>query len=510
MQSIIATIPILIILILMVGYRWGAARAGSAGYLSAFLIALLFFGANANVFAFAHTRALLLSFDVLLIVWSAFLLYQVAAEAGAIRVIGEALPYLTKDKGMQAILIGWVFASFLQGAGGFGVPVAVTAPLLIGLGFNPIAAVVIPSIGHGWAVNFGSLGSAFNALLSTTNMNAVDLAPIAAIFLGVAALLTGLMVSHAADGWPGVKRLFIKAMIIGLVMGTIQYIIAVAGLWNIAAFVGGLAGLIVSFPLAQWGEKKKDATTHKLAIRPLLIALSAYGILIFLTILILLIPEIKEALGKPIIQVLFPKTITDLGYITPAETNRPIHIFTHAGAILVYSSLISYFIYELAGLYQKGAANRIISNTLKSVMSSSLSIVEMVAMAMIMQLSGMTESIAQGLASSVGAAYPVIAPWIGALGAIMTGSNTNSNVIFALLQMRTAQLLTYSTAIILAAQTAGAGLASVVAPTKVVVGASTAGMVGREGEIMRALIGYVAFLILSISILTAIAIWIWN
>jgi len=510
MQAIIAVIPIIIILVLMVGYRWGAARAGSAGYLSAFLIAFFFFGANIKVLVLAHTRAILLSFDVLLIVWSAFLLYQVADEAGAIKTIGRALPYLTNDKGMQAILIGWVFASFLQGAGGFGVPVAVTAPLLIGLGFNPIAAVAIPSIGHGWAVNFGSLGSAFNALLSTTNMNASDLSPIAAIFLIVAGLLTGLIVSHAADGWRGVKRLFFKAIIIGLVMGCTQYLIAVAGMWNIAAFGGGLAGLIISFPLAQWGEEKKDSSIPKLALRPLLIALTAYGILILLTIIILLIPTIKDLLGKPVIQVSFPQITTDLGYTTIAGTNRPIHIFTHAGAILVYASLISYMVYKRAGLYQKGAASRIGKNTFKSVMSSSLSIVEMVAMAMIMQLSGMTESIALGLASSVGVAYPIIAPWIGALGAIMTGSNTNSNVIFALLQMRTAELLKYSIPVILASQTIGAGLASVLAPTKVVVGASTAGMVGREGEIMRALFGYVTFLLITISTLAAIAIWIWK
>jgi lactate permease len=92
----------------------------------------------------------------------------------------------------------------------------------------------------------------------------------------------------------------------------------------------------------------------------------------------------------------------------------------------------------------------------------------------------------------------------------MTGSNTNSNVIFAALQMRTSELLSYSVPIILAAQTAGAGLASVLAPTKVVVGASTAGMVGREGEIMRALIGYTTSLVFSISILSAIAIWLWK
>jgi lactate permease len=447
---------------------------------------------------------------VLMIVWSAYLLYQVTDEAGAIKTIGAALPYLTRDRGMQAILIGWVFASFLQGAGGFGVPVAVTAPLLLGLGFSPIAAVVIPSIGHGWAVNFGSLGSAFNALMSATNLNASDLAPATAIFLGFAALLTGLMVSHAADGWAGVKRLFFKSILIGLVMGGTQYLFAMAGLWNIASFGGGLAGLIVSFPVAQWGQKKGNGKSEKLALGPLLVALSAYGVLIFLTVIILMVPVIKTVLGQTVIQIQFPQTVTTLGYVTNAGTNRPIHIFTHAGAILIYASVISYYIYKKAGLYKKDAAKRIINSTLKGVISSSLSIAEMVAMALIMQQSGMTEALAQGLAFSVGSAYPLIAPWIGAIGAIMTGSNTNSNVIFAPLQMRTAELLSFSIPIILAAQTAGAGLASVIAPTKVVVGASTTGMEGREGEIMRSLLVYSLVLVLFISLLTAFSIWLWN
>jgi lactate permease len=102
MLFILALTPILIILILMIGLRWGAARAGGAGYLSALLISSLFFGAGPVLLAFAHTRAVLLSLDVLLIIWAAFLLYRVADEAGAIRTIGLALPHLTADKGMQA------------------------------------------------------------------------------------------------------------------------------------------------------------------------------------------------------------------------------------------------------------------------------------------------------------------------------------------------------------------------------------------------------------------------
>jgi lactate permease len=503
-MPIIASIPILVILVLMIGFRWGAARAGAAGYLAAFIVAIVFFGAGADVLAYAHTRALILTVDVLLIIWAAYLLYRVTDEAGAIKTIGRLLPSLTGDRGMQALLIGWVFASFLQGAGGFGVPVAVTAPLLIGLGFPPLSAVIIPSIGHGWAVTFGSLGSSFNALLSATGLNAATLASPSALYLGLACVLTGPMVAHAADGWSGVKRLLLPALVIGIVMGVVQFAVAAgAGLWNLGAFTGGLAGLAVSMWVVRWGEAGKGIERSER--KPLLLALSAYIVLIVITVAILLIPPIKEWLGQVSIQIQFPETVTALGYISPAGTNRPIRIFTHAGAILVYTSLVAYFIYRRSGMYATGVGKKILKATVRGMMSSSLSIALMVAMATMMQGSGMTDALAQGLADAVGKAFPLIAPWIGGIGAFMTGSNTNSNVVFAALQMRTAELLTYSIPAILAGQTAGAAVASVAAPTKVVVGASTAGMAGAEGDVLRALIGYTALLVMFIGLLTGLA-----
>ena len=509
-MPLLATLPIIIILILMVGYRWGAARAGAAGYISALLVAITYFGANANVLAYAHTKAILLTFDVLFIIWAAYLLYRVSDEAGAIKTIGEALRQLTSDKGMQAILIGWVFASFLQGTGGFGVPVAVTAPLLVGLGFTPLAAVVIPTIGHGWAVTFGSLGSSFNALISTTGLEAELLAPSSALFLGLSALPTGLMVVHVADGWNGVKRLFVKALIIGGVMGGVQYFVAAnLGLWNMGAFAGGLAGLIVGVTIVRWGEASPKSG-KQIEAKPLLIALSAYLVLIFVTVSILLFPSVnplKDALGQISIKINFPETITDLGYRSPAGTNKPIYIFKHAGAILLYASAAAFVIYKRAGYYAEGVGKKILNDTVRKMVSSSLSIALMVAMAVVMQQSGMTEALAQGLADSVGAAYPLVASWIGAIGSFITGSNTNSNVIFAALQMRTAELLGFSVPIILAAQTSGAALASVVAPAKLIVGASTAGMEGKEGEVMRAVIGYGGGLVLFIGLLTVFAIY---
>ncbi|MBI4769359.1 MAG: L-lactate permease [Chloroflexi bacterium] len=137
---LLALTPIAAILVLMVGYRWGASRAGPAGWFAAVLIAVLRFGATLDLLAFAQVKALLLTVDVLYIIWTALLLFKVAEEAGAVEAIGGALRRLTADRGMQALLLGWAFASFLQGVGGFGVPIAVIAPLMIGLGFTPLAA----------------------------------------------------------------------------------------------------------------------------------------------------------------------------------------------------------------------------------------------------------------------------------------------------------------------------------------------------------------------------------
>ncbi|MCC7129474.1 MAG: L-lactate permease, partial [Anaerolineae bacterium] len=149
---------------------------------------------------------------------------------------------------------------------------------------------------------------------------------------------------------------------------------------------------------------------------------------------------------------------------------------------------------------------RVLGGTLQRVMTSIVSIVSMIALSQVMELTGMTFTLARGLADSFGAVFPLVAPWIGAIGAIMTGSNTNSNVVFGALQLKTALLLSLPPAIILAAQSSGGALASTAAPAKVVVGCSTAGMTGKEGEVLRRLAAYIAILIALISLMSWIGV----
>ena len=150
---------------------------------------------------------------------------------------------------------------------------------------------------------------------------------------------------------------------------------------------------------------------------------------------------------------------------------------------------------------------RILKGTWKRGIRTTIGIFTMVAMAVVMDNAGMTQLIAEGMSQSVGQAYPAVAPWIGALGAFMTGSNTNSNVVFASMQQQTAVLLGMSPAIVLAAQTTGGAIGALFAPAKVIVGCSTVDLEGEEAGVFRLALLYGGVILLSITLLTVIAVW---
>ncbi|HNT53556.1 MAG TPA: L-lactate permease [Anaerolineaceae bacterium] len=487
---LLALLPVLVILVLMLGLKWGGSKAGAVGLVVSLLVAVLFFGAGGKLIAISQGKGLLLTFDVLYIIWTALLLFHIADEAGAVRIIGQALPRLTTDRMMQGLLLGWLFASFLQGMGGFGVPVAVAAPLLVGLGFTPVQAVIMACIGHGWAVNFGSLATSFQTLMAVTGLPGELLAPDSALLLGLSAIACGSVVAFVAAGWKGLLRALPAVLALSAVMGGVQYLLVTNGLWTLGATGGAMAGLVVGIGVARLPLYHGQATEIQHPQAPL-VAFSAYAVLILLAFGINLIPPVNALLDAVQINFQFPAVSTSFGWSTPAEPGRAINILGHPGALLLYSSSIAYLIYARAGYYKPGALQRILRKTYKGAVNSSLGILAMVGMAVIMSHSGMTNLLAQGLSVSFGAAtYPVVAPFIGALGAFITGSNNNSNVLFAALQMRTAELLGLDVPLILGAQTAGGSLGSVMAPAKVIVGCSTVGLGSSEGAVMGKILIY--------------------
>ncbi len=497
LDVVFAAIPPLLVLVLMVGFRWGGSRAGAAGWLSAVVLAFVAFGANVEVMAAAHVRAIILTLDVVYIVWAALLLYLVVDKAGALRVIARWFTGLTGDDVLRVLLLGWVFTSFLQGVGGFGVPVAIVAPLLVGLGLSPLAAVVIPSVGHGWAVTFGSLGSSFLVLLGVTGVDEKSAAVPTALLLGAAAILSGFLAAHVYAGWRGIRRSLPAVLVLGLVMAIGQYILATNGLWNIGAAGGSLLALVVGLWVVRWPfyrrVKNNDIHSAEASEKNALsfrLAIIGYVVLVVLAFTIKGIPDVKSAFGAVRLSVDLPAVTTLRGWETPAGTVG-LNIFGHTGAILCYAAAIAYGIYRWRGLYPQGAERAILTGVWLRGRKAALGILAMVAMATVMQYTGMTRALAEWLANAVSPSlYAFISAVIGALGAFMTGSNTNSNAVFAVLQQDTALLLGLSVPLVLAIQTASASVASVLAPAKIIVGASTVGMSGEEGAVLRKLLAY--------------------
>jgi lactate permease len=496
----VAVLPIVALLILMVGFNWGGAKAGAVAWLVALVCAYAAFGAGAELLAYSQTKAILLALWVLYIIWSALFLFQVVSEAGGIRIIGDALVRVTEDRVLQLLILAWCFTGFLQGFTGFGVPVAIAAPMMAGIGFSPFVAVVATLIGHTWAVTYGSLGASFFAIVGVTGQNPEDLASPLALMLGVSVFLAGAGCVWSFGGPRALLRSIPVIIIIGALMSVVQWVMAVSGFYSLASFTAGIIGMIVMIVLVRSGlfgrsapapaseeESAEDSPQREAMNWPrFLLAIHAYLLLVAIVLAVSLIEPVGDALGQVAIDPSFPETSTDFGWTNPAaDSYRSIEVFSHPGAMLLYTAIIGLLVYRRAGLYEDGALGKIVRNAVDASVSASLGIVTLVGMALIMMESGMTHLLAQGIADVAGDTFPFLSPFIGVLGAFMTGSNTNSNILFGALQLDTALLLDLNVGLILAAQTTGGALGSIIAPAKIIVGCSTVGLSGREGPVIR-------------------------
>ena len=194
---------------------------------------------------------------------------------------------------------------------------------------------------------------------------------------------------------------------------------------------------------------------------------------------------LRESIYPLVWQAHFPLVATQGGFVTPAGTGQAFRPLVHPGTAILATALLSYAFYRRTRLAQPGGLRAAARATWRSAAPASLGIAATVGLSTLMEHTGMTQLLAEGMAGLMGAAFPLVSPLVGILGAFATGSNNNSNVLFAPLQKSAATLLAIDPRLLLAAQTAGGALGSMIAPAKLVVGCSTVGLKGREGDVLR-------------------------
>lgn len=503
---IMAALPIIVLLVLMVGFNWGGTKAAPVGLAIAVFTAFVFYKADLFLVTQETLKGFWSALVVLIVVWPAILLYEVVREAKGFIVFRRGLQKATPNELIQIMALGWVFMSFLQGITGFGVPVAVGAPLLVGMGVSPIFAVLIPLIGHSWANTFGTLAVAWDALVLQTGLLSdpkllLQTAFMAALFIWIWNFMIGISLAWIYGKKEALKKGLPAIALISLIQGGGQLLMSQINT-TLAAFIPAVVSLIAVFLLSKtkrygtsWRiEKSKimnresvegseDEAPTDMSVHQ---SFLPYYVLTFITLFVLLIAPIKNFLGQFKIGFSFPETVTGYGYVNASIVSySPLSIFTHAGLFLLLSSIIGYLFYVSHGWIKKGKATEILRRSLEKTGPSAIAVLGFILMSRIMGGTGQTVVLAQGIAAALGIYYAILAPAIGMLGSFMTSSNMASNILFGEFQLTTASILKLNVAAILGAQTAGGAIGGTLAPGNIILGTTTAAILGQEGLVLK-------------------------
>ncbi|TWU21104.1 L-lactate permease [Novipirellula galeiformis] len=547
MLASLSLLPIVTVAVFLVMLRWPASRAMPLAYLVASGLALFVWQVDATQVAAASVKGLIVAAELLYIIFGAILLLNTLRKSGALRTIRKTFQDISPDRRVQVIIIAWLFGSFIEGAAGFGTPAAVTVPLLVGLGFPAMAAVVAGVVIQSTPVSFGAVGTPILIGVGTglAGEGTIDGFAQSHDFVDGASLLSliGLRVAvlHAIAGaliplWMvglmtrffGENRSFKEGLAIwpfalfAAFAMTIPYVVVA---WLLGpefpSLIGGLCGLAIVVPAAKAGflmpppeaiwefpEKTKwdsdwsgrDSTEQDLTqqaslqqpgervAKPigLINAWSPYVIVAVL----LVVTRLDSLPGLDVSPVAWVKSfsvpVMNIFGTRISEVIRPLYL---PGTVFVIASMISVFTQRI----DAASCSRAWGESFRTVLRASVALVFTVPMVQVFINSAngdagyasMPIALAEGVKNTVGEAWPVFATFIGGFGAAIAGSNTISNMMFSSFQFNVGEMLAVDPVWIVVLQAVGGAAGNTICVHNVVAASAVVGLVGKEGTIIR-------------------------
>lgn len=469
MTVLLALLPLLLIVVLMVGVGLSAARSALVGLVATVLVAVLAFGADAAVLMGAGAEAVFTAATILWIIFPALCLHESQLATGAVETLRTALTRLSSDKRLLAILIAWFFSLFIEGAAGFGTSAALAAPMLVGLGFSPLQAVTLALIGHVPGVSFGAVGTPILPQMAVTPFSGGQLAQASALLHGALGWIIMVFLLRATkQGSAQPAPLGWAAVAAGLFLGFYLLIAFSVGpeLPTLGAALLGGVGFV-------WLLRRASPPTTVIAHGPsrgVMWAALPYLVLVGCILLTRLIPDIKAATQAVMLAWSLPG-----GF---AGQFQPLY---HPGTMLLLGFAVGGLAQGAPPAQMLGAMRRA-SQRLPGV---ALALVSMLAVARLMVHAGMIDTLASAASTHLGAVWPLLAPWVGILGAFVTGSATTSNILFTDFQHATATALALPPLPLLGAQNFGAAVGNMICPHNIIAACAVVGLAGQEGAILR-------------------------
>ncbi|UCZ74924.1 L-lactate permease [Dickeya zeae] len=427
---------------------------------------------------------------IIIVILGAIYSYNLMQETRSMDVLRDVLASISDDKRIQVLLISWCFGGFLEAAAGYGTAVAIPIGILIALGFNPLKAAIASLVANTVPTAFGAVGIPVSILAEQVHLPVTALG--GTIILQLALfniLLPFVIIAIIGDGVKAIKGVVGITLVCGITTLIPQYFVAVHLGAELPAFAGSLVSLIA---VAAMGRARKGQTDSRYLIqnntrsgtlpsgRELLKACSIY-MLIFTFILLCspLFPGIKQVVGQVTSTLSFPLP-------QGKALSLKIDWIATPGVLIIIATLLGGFI-QGATL---GKMLSVLASTIKQLKNSIIAITTIVAMATIMDVSGLIATLAQTMVNLTGGAYVFIAPIIGALGTFVTGSDTNSNVLFGKLQTVAAEKLHIDPVWLAAANTSGATGGKMISPQSIAIAVSATRMDGQGSAIMAGTLKY--------------------
>ena len=519
LSALVAAVPIIFFLLGLTVLKLSGIKSAVISLALALVIGCAVFGlpvtAGAGSILYGFLSGLWpIGWIVLMAVW----LYRISVRSGGFEIVRSSISAISTDQRIQMLLIAFCFGGFLEGAAGFGIPIAICAALLVSLGFNPLKAAMFALIANVSSGAYGAIGIPVTTAATRGGVDLHGLSTELVLVIQIIAALIPVLLVAIQDGLRGIREVGLVALIVGLVYSGGQSVL-LAGLGNpeLVDVIPPLLALVaLALIMQKWQpkhifreptaptleevqaeQKNKKSTSAGEVIK-------AWSPFIYLSVVILLwstamkpLFAAKGALGFSNLSFNIPglhQSIQQVAPIVPAPKAFDVtftwNIIGASGTAILVAAIITI----LTSSISWGEAIEELGATWKQLQTPIIMICLVMSVANVMNYAGMITSIALAVAA-VGAIFPLLSPIIGWIGVFVTGSVVNNNILFAGLQATTAQQIGVSPTLLVASNTAGGVMAKIVSPQSIAIAAAAVNSSGQESKITSMAIKYSAALL---------------
>jgi len=523
-SSLVAALPLLLLFVMLGALRVTAWIASLVSLALAIVLATFVYGMPLGQTLLAGTEGAAFGFfPILWIVINAIWVYQMTVETGHFDVLRRSFARVSDDQRVQAVIIAFSFGALLEALAGFGTPVAVTSVMLMALGFRPLKAAALALTANTAPVAFGAMATPILTLGKVTELPSDTLGAMVGRQTPILALFVPLALVAIVDGWRGVRETWPVALVCGIVFAIGQYATSnfisvpladvVASLLSAAAVVAMLrvwhprrepqpaviAGGAADEPTPEFAQRVEGGGADPDDRAEVARAYAPYAIIIAVFV-VCQITAVKNLLDKATVKFHWP----GLHVVSPkgkpvSLTEFTLNLLTTPGTQMLIAGVLTMVVLKLS----VPRAVKAYGTTLVQLRFAIVTVMVVLALAFVMNLSGQTITLGTWMAGA-GAAFALLSPVLGWLGTAVTGSDTSANSLFGALQVTAANQAGLSDVLMAATNSSGGVLGKMISPQNLAIAAAAVGMNGKEGDIFRRVVVWSVVFLALLCVLSAL------